>query len=312
MKARLLLRTRQDDKRTAMNPLNEHYAIVYQNDSGKACQVRRMALLSAGIAAQVSRHEDAWCVIVESKHRSAAIDEVAAYEQENEDATPAVPVRTVVRGGAAVGIVAYCVLLTAIHLALRPPQVGEVWLENGQMRVSDFWSGEVWRAVTALTLHADAEHLLSNLLFGCVFGYLTGRIFGGGFAWFAIIVAGTIGNALNAMIQPPGHTSIGASTAVFASLGILVSHATIATVSSRSGSWQRWTPIIGGILLFSFLGVGGPRTDVLAHVTGMIAGGVIGWLMCRIPARWLADDVLQWIAGTIAIWIIVLAWIIAI
>ena len=43
--------------------------------------------------------------------------------------------------------------------------------------------GEWWRAFTALTLHADAGHLMANLLFGVLFAYPAAQLVGVGVAW---------------------------------------------------------------------------------------------------------------------------------
>ena len=73
--------------------------------------------------------------------------------------------------------------------------------------------------MTALGLHADSVHLAGNLVFGLVFGFLAGERLGWGLAWFGMLLAGALGNTLNAFVQAPDHTSVGASTAVFATLG---------------------------------------------------------------------------------------------
>ena len=39
---------------------------------------------------------------------------------------------------------------------------------------------ELWRAVTALTLHGDVVHLVSNLVAGAGFALLVARFFGAG------------------------------------------------------------------------------------------------------------------------------------
>jgi membrane associated rhomboid family serine protease len=167
--------------------------------------------------------------------------------------------------------------------------------------------GEWWRSVTALTLHVDFGHLISNLLFGIVFGFMAGRTLGGGVAWLAIVIAGTLGNSINALIQDRAHTSIGASTAVFSALGVLVANA-LRHWGDKSSRWIRWRPLIGGVVLLGFTGVGGERTDVAAHFTGFLAGLAIGWLGCRISGKVLSNDNVQQGAGVAAIAMIVVAW----
>ena len=77
-------------------------------------------------------------------------------------------------------------------------------------------AGEWWRTFTALGLHADPLHLAGNLIYGLIFGFLAGQLLGWGLAWSGLLLAGALGNLLNAFLQAPTHSSIGASTAVFA------------------------------------------------------------------------------------------------
>jgi membrane associated rhomboid family serine protease len=73
---------------------------------------------------------------------------------------------------------------------------------------------------------------------------------------------------------------------------------------------RRWSPLIGGVLLLAFTGVGGERTDVAAHLTGFLAGMLIGWVGCRLPDHWLASRRVQKSAGIATIAMIAAAWIV--
>jgi len=80
--------------------------------------------------------------------------------------------------------------------------------------------GEWWRSVTALTLHSGFRHLIGNLTFGVIIGLFISQHLGSVLAWFSILLAGMLGNIISAYVQTSAHRSIGASTAVFAVLGI--------------------------------------------------------------------------------------------
>src|SRR5207244_553503 len=69
--------------------------------------------------------------------------------------------------------------------------------------------------------HADVGHLLANLIAGSILAVFLAQILGGGVTWLSVLASGAIGNAVNALFQPPSHTAIGASTAVFGAIGIL-------------------------------------------------------------------------------------------
>ncbi|WP_345685389.1 rhomboid family intramembrane serine protease [Novipirellula caenicola] len=264
--------------------------------------------MAAGFAAEAVSRDGAWLLVVAPQNRDAAIAELEAYRAENNDRTARVTTSDPVYEGATVAVFVYsCVLMLVAVLAAKST-FGLEWFQAGRMHAGSVVGGQWWRMLTALTLHLDAAHLMGNLLFGTVFGLLAGRSLGGGVAWLGIVIAGGMGNGMNAWAQPAAHTSIGASTAVFAALGMIVSHGLRRWAASQEKPFKRWSPLIGGILLFAFTGVGGERTDVLAHVTGFFAGMLIGWIGSRVPNRWLANRFVQYSAGVIAIALLVVAW----
>ena len=83
-------------------------------------------------------------------------------------------------------------------------------------------SGEWWRAVTAMTLHADVMHVLGNVVASVIFVSAAGRWLGPGVAAMLILLAGTGANLLTALVEKENHLSVGASTATFAALGLVV------------------------------------------------------------------------------------------
>jgi rhomboid protease GluP len=46
---------------------------------------------------------------------------------------------------------------------------------------------------------------------------------------------------------------------------------------------QRASPLVAGVALLAFTGVGGERTDVLAHVLGFLAGVGAGYALAHAP-----------------------------
>ncbi len=145
--------------------------------------------------------------------------------------------------------------------------------------------GELWRVVTALTLHADVVHLVSNLVAGAGFALFVARFFGSAAGWFLILLSGLLGNWLNAWVYyPEPHFSIGASTAVFAALGLLTGIGSrLALADPEVGrALPRWLlPALGGLTLLGLLGVGEGTVDVAAHISGFLCGigiGLIGAL----------------------------------
>lgn len=282
--------------------------VVHRTRQRNRCLDLRLVLDAAGIAAEAGYRDGWWLLVVDRDDLSAAARELDAYERENPVRPRPVPLRVPVYGGAVAGILVYGVVILIVAILASRWAFGLQWLPAGRMQAGLVVDGEWWRAVTALTLHLDAGHITANLVFGVVFGLLAGQALGGGVAWLAIVVAGTLGNLLNAFVQSPGHSSIGASTAVFAALGIIVSHALRHWSMVPGNSLRRWSPLIGGVLMLAYTGTGGERTDIVAHLTGFIAGLVIGWIGCRVPAEWLSSSVIQKRAGWGAIALVLIAW----
>jgi rhomboid protease GluP len=283
-------------------------ATVLQTRQRDQCRDSRLVLEAVGIPVQTVRWDGCWLLIVEQDDLTVAAAELEAYRRENHDRAAAPPDSVPVYGGAAVGIVLYAVAIVVVALLAAQSAYGFDWMAAGRMQAGKVVEGEWWRVTTALTLHVDSQHLLSNLAMGGLFCYFAGRVLGGGVGWLVIVSAGSLGNWINAMVQPPEHTSIGASTAVFAALGVIVAHAFRHRDSSVKRPLKRWSPLIGGVLLLAFTGLGGERTDVVAHVTGFLAGLLVGWIGCRMPHDWMADRRIQGWSGAAAVAAVAVAW----
>jgi membrane associated rhomboid family serine protease len=170
---------------------------------------------------------------------------------------------------------------------------------------------EIWRAVTAMTLHADVVHLAGNVVATLVFVTALGRWLGGGLALAATLFCGAAANLLTAYIYRSAHNVVGASTATFAALGVLgglqfMRRFRMPTVGRTR---RALLGIAGALGLFAMLGIGsdlitdaatpvdviGParptlagHTDVVGHAAGLgfgIAAGVLASLLFKRPMR---------------------------
>lgn len=145
----------------------------------------------------------------------------------------------------------------------------------GKLSAEAVMTGEVYRAFTALFLHGDFGHLMGNLVFGAVFLHLVALFIGTGRAWLGVLAAGFCGNLLNAWIYyPAAHYSIGASTAVFGAIGMLVAlPAGFAVRHAGVRLFQMWTmPLVIGLIFLAWFGTGSENTDTSAHLTGFACG----------------------------------------
>ena len=286
------------------------YETVLKTRQRAECLESRLVLEAVGVSAEAVHRKGWWLLVVSQGDLETALAELDAYRLENPERPTYTRTTVPVYGGAMVAVMIYAGIIILIAFLTAHSAYRLDWLAAGRMQSGKVMSGESWRTVTALTLHLDVGHILGNLAFGAVFGLLAGRVLGGGVAWLTIVIAGALGNFVNAVVQPPTHSSIGASTAVFAALGVIVAHALGPWPVVQENRFKRWSPLIAGGLLLAFTGVGGERTDVVAHLTGFLAGMLIGWVGCRLPNHWLASGTVQKWAGFTAVAIVAFAWIV--
>lgn len=288
--------------------------VVYRASDGRAGHVRALALKAAGIDHVVAFDGREFVILVSAEDAPAALEEIEAYDEENPEPTVEEPVRHVPheppsRGW--FGVAGYAAALIGVAGLEHYGLISHHWMRAGMTHAEAIRHGEVWRTITALTLHADGLHLVSNLLFGGLFGLFAGQILGSGLAWLSILLAGGAGNLLNAWIREPQHTSIGASTAVFATLGMVAALSWSRRMPGRRSWMLRLSPLIGAAVLLSFLGTGGERTDVLAHVTGFTSGAALGAIESRLSDRIRRSRIFQCILGFAAIGLLVVSWAVA-
>ena len=143
-----------------------------------------------------------------------------------------------------------------------------------------FVVGEWWRPLTALFLHADAGHLVANTLSGLgVFAAVLATM-GRARGWLLIGASSVLGNLAAAGAHAAGeYRSIGASTAVFAALGLLTGRAIRRALDvAHPHRWRgMFVPLATGLTVLALYGAGGIEIDVLAHTTGFLAGLGLGY-----------------------------------
>jgi rhomboid protease GluP len=278
----------------------------------KRRQVEQYALVLAAMGMQSSIVSEGNFMTLYVAHEDAerANDELTAYDNENRQRPPE---RFWLRPSLPPIEVAmvYWVVLLFFFAAARNNAFSFDWIGQGAAQSGLMLKGEWWRAVTALCLHANGAHLLGNLVFGTAFLLLLAPVTGAGVAALSMVVAGALGNVLSAFMQSPAHTSIGASTAIFASLGLLSALRQVRRRDHAIFALRNWTPVAGGFGLLIFLGLSGENTDILAHVLGFAAGMAGGWLLARWDRDWAGDQRLQWKCAGTAGAVVAFAWIAA-
>ncbi|HWH80151.1 MAG TPA: rhomboid family intramembrane serine protease, partial [Candidatus Binatus sp.] len=237
-----------------------------------------------------------------------ALASLSAYEKENprKPAERAEPIDSVnLLAGAAVGLMLVIFfLITVPWLPVLP------WFARGSADAEQILQGEFWRTVTALTLHADVAHVLSNAIAAALFLAGVSSMMGIGLACALVLLAGAGGNLANAFLHGSSHVAVGASTAVFGALGILGSLGMARRRITAIGRWRAWLPVAAALALLGMLGSSGQRVDIWAHLFGLLVGAVLGfltvWIIPRPPGL-----PIQWGCGTAAVAVLIYCWVLA-
>lgn len=240
-----------------------------------------LVILAMGRPCWLMPDEARFRLLVETEAATPAREQLACFDRESarwppQPAARQAPARRIEL--ATPLLWALIVLAVFREQALQPGR----WEELGALDARAVLArGEWWRLATALFLHADLGHLLSNLLSGIFVFSAVLTTLGRGRGWLLLALASVAGNLAAAVLHSRAdYSSLGASTAIFAGLGLLTGRA-IRFVRQIDHP-HRWrgmlAPLAAGLALLGLYGAGGPEVDVVAHMTGFAAGGAIGFL----------------------------------
>jgi membrane associated rhomboid family serine protease len=252
-----------------------------------------LVLASQEICATILLDEERrWVLAVDTADYERAVDTLRRYQTENRhwNWRRSLPwSETAFHWGA----VPVCLLLAVIFvLSDLFPGIREAWVfDTARVR-----AGEWWRFFTAVLLHADMAHLLANLTCGVVlFGLVMAR-FGAGCGLFTAFLAGGLGNLAGLMLYSKPYTGLGASGMVMGALGLLSFHSISLWRTNPLAARDLIRGGLAGVFLFLILGVD-PKSDLVAHLGGFVAGGLLGSLLSFVPKATLERPwfgVLNW------------------
>jgi rhomboid protease GluP len=272
---------------------------------------RSLVLLALGVKNWIIPDDGLYALAVAFRNAERAAQELKIYEEERreereemlrrlQNAPPPVPIKRV----SYTSLFIYVWLMVGFfHLQGIMPAS---YVEKGTANATLILQGEWWRTVTALTLHGDSGHLVANIGVGALFAWALLPLLGTGWTWFGFVASGALGNAMNAWgYRGESHLSIGASTAVFGALGMLVAWQVALLFQHRGASptgpkrkgfslfrfRELFIPIAAGLALLAYLGTGGgfeeSRVDIMAHLFGMFGGVLVGTFLAwtQLPQR---------------------------
>jgi len=265
-----------------------------------------MVLAASNIPHRVRRRLDGWALIVSASDAASALEALDAYDGENagegarrRDALLPSPPLTLV------GVYVALVLIACFAITGSRADDSE-WFRRGSADATRMMAGEWWRAVTALTLHADATHVLGNALASALLVTAVCQQLGPGVGLWLLLLAGAGGNALTAAVHRAGHVSVGASTAIFGAIGILAGLRIVppGRVGSTPRKW--WIVAAASLVLLALLGTG-PNADLFAHLFGLLVGTALG-LLAALTIRRMPTSPVQWMLVAAAAAAVAGAW----
>jgi membrane associated rhomboid family serine protease len=141
-------------------------------------------------------------------------------------------------------------------------------------------TGQVWRFITPIFLHANTMHLFFNLFFQLRIGFGMEKQFGQPKFIAIYFLCGVLGNLLSVCVDPY-KLAVGASTSGFGLIGVwlaelLLTWHRLGPARSRALVWI--TFMVTSVVTMSVIA---PTLDIYGHLGGALAGFLLG---C-----WIAD-----------------------
>jgi rhomboid protease GluP len=279
------------------------HAVVRVSPNGAQAEAWSLVLLALNIPHEVEPVETGYALVVPVPFLRRALK---ALDAEDAEAGEPPPAKMPDLGSSSVGV-AIAIVLVAFFAITGPRGGADAggWFRAGSGVAERILHGEWWRVVTALTLHSDWMHAIGNGLASILFVSAVGRWLGGPLALLATLLSGAIGNAVTALVYRHSHDVVGASTATFGALGLLVGLQVAWRIRARSAGriGRSFLALAVGLGLLAMLGtqdsfemlaqtlgggsggtthLEGPsvfvasKVDLLAHAAGFAAGIVVG------------------------------------
>jgi membrane associated rhomboid family serine protease len=296
--------------------LNEAIELFRSNRAAE-CEDRAFVLTAVGVPNEIAVEGGHFVLWVNAWAFAQARHHIERHAAENAVIRPAAPViKPFVHPHAWLGSIFYTAVLLFVSGAIANG-VGPLNLfQLGDLDAARVQHGEWWRAWTALTLHLSIDHLALNLGAGIWLGFLAGRRLGYGIAWMLIVTGAALANLLEGLGASPAHRAVGASTAVFAALGLLAAYAWAERYHLPQAWARRWGPLVAGVILLGIAGTGtgteGDNTDVFAHIAGFSVAALLGAFAALPMVRVSLQRIPQWLGAVIALGSIAAAWTFAI
>jgi membrane associated rhomboid family serine protease len=285
--------------------------MILQVSDPRLLNTYSLVLSAVGITHRIQYiSEDHIEIYVASGQKERALYEIAAYDSENRNWPPSVQPDTFVPTFRAMSAVVIGSLIFIYGLS-GDWNLHSFWFQKGAGDSSAILKNfELYRLVTPITLHADIVHLLGNCFLGGVLLHFFFHLTGNGIGLFAMLLTATIANFINVAVHGPGHLFVGFSTAIFSVIGMLC---TISfAMQTKRLTLHFFMPVMSGLALLAFLGTSGERTDLGAHLFGLLCGLTSGNFV-RLPifTKLRSSFLVQTFLGTLTFAVFYTCWLLA-
>nr|WP_319395470.1 rhomboid family intramembrane serine protease [uncultured Desulfobacter sp.] len=256
---------------------------IHNKNSRKQADLIMVVLASQSVRAVIDTAPDGSCdIYVSDDDVFKARQQLERYRMENKDIPH--PVSHVPSGFFfSPAALALAFFLAAIHYFIATRGLHKQAILNFGSSSYYLGQGQNFRAVTALFLHSDTDHLIGNMAGIVILAGPLLRVTGYGQGLLLLLAAGTAGNLISESFGRDLRISIGASTAVMAAAGLLgARRMTIGAPSVHSAfpKLKILFPFAAAATLTAMFSHG-ENTDVSAHLFGFLAGTGIG--LCYYP-----------------------------
>jgi membrane associated rhomboid family serine protease/tetratricopeptide (TPR) repeat protein len=161
------------------------------------------------------------------------------------------------------------------------PSAGDLFKWGANFGPAAFLDGESWRLLTCAFVHVGVLHLGFNMYAFWAAGAWAERVFGS-VAFLALYVIAAVGGSLVSTLWSPEVVSAGASGAIFGVYGAILAFAQVLGGHLPGGVAEGLRKSSLGFVAYNLLfGLTAPNISNSAHLGGLAAGFVAGWLLVR-------------------------------
>lgn len=266
-----------------------------------------LVLESQGINVDYIKHNDSFDIIIKDADEKIAVQILEKYFTENKNRREKSKTILPALSWKSPAIFTIMIMLILIHFYSLHNGIHRQLVKEYGSSALYILQGEYFRAVTALMLHADIEHLAGNLVGLFVFGTGVFALTGYGRGSLMVLLSGFFGNITNAYFKKGIYLSIGASTCVLGAAGILTALQIAKRKKTSISNIQIFAPFAAGMALLALLS-GGENTDISAHLFGFLWGFFIGIIYSIVIAKKQTKESDNIMYAAVSIIIILAAW----